>query len=835
MPLCQFCQAKATTWSNVSRHQALSPDCKRNKAEKLQAALDRLNAASQSKTKKRKEKKKKKHSAPAAAAAMDTVFEDDLSSGFDAGNGVPPAEPADAIDGDPDAALPRDIPSSTETPGSTGRPNWKQPFPGPAGATFGQGKTAFEVIRDEEILKGAEVLGPFKDDAEWQLAKWLIKHVGHTAADEFLKLSIINERARPSYTGKKSFFEKVDDLPGGVKWQCRKMDIEGDLPDLDKDPTGTSMRWEQLEVWWRDPVECVRELIGNPTFRDVMQFAPEQLYADKFGDVQVVNEMWTAEWWWEIQVKEIEAVSKRLPAGATVAPLILSSDKTLLSNFRGDNSAWPVYLTIGNIGKETRRQVSAHATVLIGYLPVPKFDCFDKNTRGLAKYRLFHKCMSVIMESVVQAGQAGIDMVCADNFVRNVWPIMAAYVADYPEQCLVACCKENRCPLCTVPADKRGDHVPYDKRDQRETLFFMARQQTGVKDTVFESDGIRAVYPPFWANLPHSDIFQAFTPDLLHQLHKGVFKDHLVKWCTEILEKAEVDQRFRNMPDHPGLRHFKNGISSVSQWTGTEHKEMEKSHTSVTLLRLRAALDDFHAHKQIFIDLDARKNDFNFPKLHSLDHYERLIHLFGSADGFNTESPERLHIDYAKNAYRASNRKDYIDQMTLWLQRQESVARFTAFQEWMKAQGAAKPSPIAKRPPTATRKVLASHIIATEGHNAVRFIPALTTFLSKTGSAFLPHDFDVFGTWKRITFTLPTIPEVGDRHVLNIVRATAPVTSFDRMTEAAHHDFALVRTGGGECVHSGNCPSRPPYRASPRHLPTTIYVPSKISPTARLH
>jgi hypothetical protein len=50
----------------------------------------------------------------------------------------------------------------------------------------------FEEIRDNEVLKGAEVLGPFKDEAEWELAKWLIKHVGHTAADEFLKLSIVS-------------------------------------------------------------------------------------------------------------------------------------------------------------------------------------------------------------------------------------------------------------------------------------------------------------------------------------------------------------------------------------------------------------------------------------------------------------------------------------------------------------------------------------------------------------------------------------------------------------------------------------------------------------------
>ncbi|KAJ7237030.1 hypothetical protein B0H12DRAFT_1026567 [Mycena haematopus] len=177
--------------------------------------------------------------------------------------------------------------------------------------------------------------------------------------------------------------------------------------------------------------------------------------------------MWTASWWWEIQ--------RRLPPGCTIAPLILSSDKTMLSNFRGDNSAWPVYLTIGNISKETRREVSAHATILIGYLPIPKFDCFDKNTKALAKYRLFHKCMSIIMQSVIAAGSSGCRMVCADSLIRNVWPIFAAYVADYPEQCLVACCKENRCPVCTVKPTERGNHESHALRDVQETLFFMKR------------------------------------------------------------------------------------------------------------------------------------------------------------------------------------------------------------------------------------------------------------------------------------------------------------------------------------------------------------------------
>ena len=55
-------------------------------------------------------------------------------------------------------------------------------------------------------------------------------------------------------------------------------------------------------------------------------------------------------------------------------------------------------------------------------------------------------------------------------------------------------------------------------------------------------------------------------------------------------------------------------------------------------------------------------------------HYVEAIKSRGSADGFNTESPERLHIDYAKEGYRASNKKDYVKQMTVWLGRQEAIA-----------------------------------------------------------------------------------------------------------------------------------------------------------------
>ena len=70
-----------------------------------------------------------------------------------------------------------------------------------------------------------------------------------------------------------------------------------------------------------------------------------------------------------------------------------------------------------------------------------------------------------------------------------------------------------------------------------------------------------------------------------------------------------------------------------------------------------------------------------------MQHYVEAIHSHSTADGYNTEASERLHIDYAKEGYRASNKKDYIKQMTVWLGRQEAVSRFQAYLVYAAKQG----------------------------------------------------------------------------------------------------------------------------------------------------
>ena len=104
-------------------------------------------------------------------------------------------------------------------------------------------------------------------------------------------------------------------------------------------------------------------------------------------------------------------------------------------------------------------------------------------------------------------------------------------------------------------------------------------------------------------------------------------------------------------------------------------------HTSETLQLLHGSLKKFDENKQIFIDLGIR-NDFNIPKFHSLVHYVDSIKLFGTTNNYNTEYTERLHIDLAKDAYRATNHRDEYPQMTTWLERIEKIHQHHSYLEW---------------------------------------------------------------------------------------------------------------------------------------------------------
>jgi Plavaka transposase len=99
------------------------------------------------------------------------------------------------------------------------------------------------------------------------------------------------------FKNKRAFYRCIDTLPRGAKWTCEPFEITGD----ERDENG-KLRREVLHLWKRNPVECIRELIGNPAFRDKMQYVPEKVYEDRDGKVRIFDEMWTGDWWWNLQV-----------------------------------------------------------------------------------------------------------------------------------------------------------------------------------------------------------------------------------------------------------------------------------------------------------------------------------------------------------------------------------------------------------------------------------------------------------------------------------------------------------------------------------------------------
>ncbi|KAG2071690.1 hypothetical protein BDR04DRAFT_967227, partial [Suillus decipiens] len=74
--------------------------------------------------------------------------------------------------------------------------------------------------------------------------------------------------------------------------------------------------------------------------------------------------MWTGHWW--------HAVQDRLPEGASVVPVIITTDKTQLTRFSSSKSIYPIYLTSGNIPRAIHQNPGQHACILIGYLSVDK-------------------------------------------------------------------------------------------------------------------------------------------------------------------------------------------------------------------------------------------------------------------------------------------------------------------------------------------------------------------------------------------------------------------------------------------------------------------------------
>ncbi|KAF8065173.1 hypothetical protein FPV67DRAFT_1653931 [Lyophyllum atratum] len=544
---------------------------------------------------------------------------------------------------------------------------------------------------------------PFASQLEWEMARWAkLRGPSSTAFTELMKIDGVSEKLGLSFKSTKELNKMIDEsLPGRPRFQRHEVLI-GD---------------EVCEVFFRDVIACIRALLGDPDFAVYLVFVPEKHYADGAETIRMYHDMKTGKWWWSTQ----EMLEKDKP-GATIVPIIISTDKTQLTLFR-NKSAYPIYLTIGNIPKEIRSKPSNRAYVLLGYLPTTRLEnVTNKTARRRLLANLYHACMARVLAPLKSAGKDGVYMTTGDALTRRFHPLLACVVTDYPEQVLTTCTYTGECPSCDEPRDELGEYNradPPNLRDLSRVLEILDSFETDPAGFLqaCKHAGVKPVVDPYWVDLPYAHIYRSITPDVLHQLYQGILK-HLIRWVIAAYGATEIDARCRRLPPNHNIRLFMKGISTLSRVTGQEHDQMCRIllgliidaplpnglssarllsavramldflylaqypvHTDKTLELLEDALEDFHKNKDIFVDLGIR-DSFNIPKLHWAQHYTYAIKLYGTTDNVNTQYTERLHIDLAKQAYAATNHKDEFSQMTLWVERKEKILRHSQYVKW---------------------------------------------------------------------------------------------------------------------------------------------------------
>ncbi|KIY65398.1 hypothetical protein CYLTODRAFT_379482, partial [Cylindrobasidium torrendii FP15055 ss-10] len=100
---------------------------------------------------------------------------------------------------------------------------------------------------------------------------------------------------------------------------------------------------------------------------------------------------------------------------------------------------------------------------------------------------------------------------------------------------------------------------------------------------------------------------------------------------------------------------------------------------------------------------------------------------------------ERLHIEYAKKGWRASNRRDEFPQMTRWVIRQETVHAFERFLRWVTKEKAPERASKGKKPIAAGLSVPQS--LAQKGFQSIK-LPNAPTAPSK-GLHVVAHQHNI--------------------------------------------------------------------------------------------
>ncbi|KAG2755608.1 hypothetical protein P692DRAFT_201836747 [Suillus brevipes Sb2] len=485
---------------------------------------------------------------------------------------------------------------------------------------------------------------PFASKLDWDMVRWAkLQGSSSTVFSELVSIEGLSEKLGLSFKNTRELNKIIDnELPGRPKFKHKQIVVTN----------------EAFDVYFHNIIECIKALFSDPNFANFLVFAPECHYADKDETICLYHEMHTGKWWWNSQ----KHLDNERP-GATIILVIISSDKTQVMMLR-NKSAYPVYMTIGNIPKGIRRKPSRcddqayarlfvlyrltiislfqrHAHVLLAYLPTT---CLDHVTNKAAHRRmlanLYHACVGCVLAPLAAAGINGINMQRGDGIVHRGHPLFTFLATGI---------KTTQCPKCDIPPDKLGlatGIANWQPRDLGSVLDALCALNEGGLAFIraCANAGIKPIVHPFWEGLPFINIFESVTPDGITTLScvSGTEHNQICHFLLGIIINTSLPHNMSS------ARHLR----AVCGLLDFLYLAQYPSHTSETLVLL---------------------------ELHFTAHYAHMIRMFGTMDNYNTEYTECLHIDLAKDAYHSTNK---FAQMMTWLEWREKVFHHEKYIQW---------------------------------------------------------------------------------------------------------------------------------------------------------
>ncbi|KAG2038300.1 hypothetical protein BDR03DRAFT_1045519 [Suillus americanus] len=361
-------------------------------------------------------------------------------------------------------------------------------------------------------------------------------------------------------------------------------------------------------------------------------------------------------------------LQEHLPDGATLLGVVLSSDKTKVSNLSGNHYTHPLLISLANINSEICSKGSLEAYIPLALLPIAKFIHGNRCMRGvLADRPLFHQCIGIVVEPLKQAARLGVMMSDPAGFSRYCFMPLVAYVANTPEELAITCITMNASPVTMATRVNFGDLTQHPLRKGSSTLaniravanFVMPSELTAFFEEC-KQHFLNGVLTLFWLDWLTADPSSFLTPELLHHLHK-MFWDHDLRWCIKVVGAKEINFCFALLQIY----------LAQALWF-----------TDEKLIELDGSLRLFHRHKQYIIDAGARQGKnggikpWAIPKLELLQGVVPSIRSHGAIMQWSADPTKHTHITIVKQPARAGNNHDHDTGVCHYLDCHDKVDRF---------------------------------------------------------------------------------------------------------------------------------------------------------------